>query len=86
MNEPLFFGKEAAMKNLCLLTLFIGITLFSFGTSCLIFPVLGYRSEFDTVGRLSLDEIGVYIQVAGAIFWGISMVALSIDSKNNKSD
>ena len=74
------------MKSLCLLTLFIGITLFSFGTSCLVFPVIGYRSEFDTVGRLSLDEIGVYLQVAGAILWGMSMVAISVGFKDSNSD
>jgi len=74
------------MKTLCVLTLFIGLAYFFFGIFCLISPVLGYSPELDTLGRLSLDEIGVYAQIAGSILWGASLITLANISKKKSSD
>lgn len=74
------------MKTLCNITLFIGIFHFFFGVTCLLCPILGYQHELDTVGRLSLDEIGVYALIAGAILWGTSMITISNIPKKTSSD
>jgi hypothetical protein len=74
------------MKALCLLTLFIGFMYFSFGLVCLMAPAFGYRPALDSLGRLSLDEIGVYAHIAGAILWGTSVIALINDSNKKTSD
>lgn len=69
------------MKTLCVVTLIVGLVYFFFGEFCLIAPAVGYSSSFDNVGKLSLDEIGIYAQLSGTILWGSSLIAMAFISK-----
>ena len=73
------------MRSLSLITLIAGLFYILFGTFCLLSPVLmGYDAYLDDVGYLSLDEIGVYMAIVGAILWGSSLISLSVTVKKNK--
>ncbi len=75
------------MKTACVLSFIVGLAYFVFGTFCLLAPVLfGYNAYLDDVGYLSLDEIGVYLAVSGAILWGASLNAFAVTTKKSKSE
>ena len=65
----------------------VGVSSFLFGVFCLAVPFFwGYNPTYDPVGKLSLDEIGVFAATAGAILWGTSMIARSVSVRRHKSD
>lgn len=74
------------MKTFCYLTILVGLIHFVFGEFCLIAPSVGYSSEFDNLGALSLDEIGVYSLLAGSVLWGASLIALACIPEAKKKD
>lgn len=75
------------MKTACVLSFIVGLAYFIFGAFCLLAPVLfGYNAFLDDTGYLSLDEIGVFASVSGAILWGASLIAYAVVSKKNKPD
>lgn len=75
------------MKSVCVVSSIVGGCYFIFGTLCLAAPFLlecDYRG--DNAGLLTLDEIGVFAAITGAVLYGTSMIALAMISKKSKPD
>lgn len=75
------------MKRMCVLSSIIGACFFIFGIACLVAPFFMNCEDYsNNMGLLTLDEVGVFAAVIGAVLYGTSMIALAIVSHKSKPD
>ncbi len=73
------------MKRMCILSSIVGICFFIFGTACLVAPFfLEYEDYSNDAGLLTLDEVGIFSAIIGAVLYGTSMIALAITSQQGR--
>ena len=73
------------MKGMCILSAIVGICFFIFGTACLTAPFfLNYEDYSNDMGLLTLDEVGIFAAIIGAVLYGTSMIALAIASQQTR--